>query len=118
MKPTHLLVVITAAAIFAFAELSPPVHAQTRVASQAKRVKGTVKWFNDAKGIGFITSEAGEDVFFDKAAVKGRPAEGECVTFELKSSPKGPVARRVRRCPGSKPPITTGPIPLPTPRTP
>lgn len=118
MKTPHLLVVIAAAAFFSFADAAPHVYAQTRSQTQVKRIKGKVKWFNDLKGFGFITSDSGEDVYFDKAAARGSLPEGECVTFEVKPSPKGPVAKRVRRCPGSKPSTPTGPIPLPTPRTP
>lgn len=110
MKTAYILVVIAVVAVFVSADLSPRANAQAPADSRVKRVKGSVKWFNDIKGIGFITSEGGEAVFFDKAAAKGRPFEGECVTFEIKSSPKGPVAKRVRKCPRSTPLMNRPPI--------
>jgi len=63
-------------------------------------ITGTVKWFNDAKGFGFITPEdGGKDVFVHHSAIQGSGfkslAEGQRVSFELKSSPKGPSAENV-----------------------
>ncbi|MCC6714418.1 MAG: Cold shock-like protein CspC [Gammaproteobacteria bacterium] len=62
---------------------------------------GTVKWFNDAKGFGFITpSNGGKDVFVHHTAIKGTGfrtlSEGQQVTFELKQTPKGPSAENVQ----------------------
>jgi cold shock protein len=62
--------------------------------------KGTVKWFNDAKGFGFITPEDGsKDVFVHHSAVQGSGfkslAEGQKVTFTLEQGPKGPSAANV-----------------------
>ena len=61
---------------------------------------GTVKWFNDSKGFGFIAPEDGSaDVFVHFSAVKGDGfrslKEGQQVTFEVEDGPKGPQAKDV-----------------------
>ncbi len=63
------------------------------------RTTGTVKWFNDAKGFGFITSEGGEDVFVHFTAIQGNGfrslQEGAQVEFDVVSGPKGLQASNV-----------------------
>jgi CspA family cold shock protein len=63
------------------------------------RSTGTVKWFNDAKGFGFITIESGEDVFVHFSAIQAKGfrslAEGSTVEFDLIQGPKGLQAANV-----------------------
>jgi CspA family cold shock protein len=64
-------------------------------------VKGTVKWFNESKGFGFITKEDGGDVFVHYSAIQGNGfktlSEGQAVTFEVVDGPKGPKAENVSK---------------------
>lgn len=61
--------------------------------------KGTVKWFNDRKGFGFIEQENGPDVFVHHSAIGGSGFktlyEGEQVTFDVEQGAKGPAAANV-----------------------
>ena len=65
------------------------------------RITGTVKWFNDAKGFGFIEREGGPDVFVHFRAISGSGfkslAEGDKVEFEIVDGQKGPQAANVSK---------------------
>ncbi len=65
----------------------------------ADREKGTVKWFNDAKGFGFIERESGEDVFVHHSAIRAEGfrtlSDGQPVEFEVVQGKKGPAAESV-----------------------
>lgn len=60
---------------------------------------GTVKWFNDKKGFGFITQEDGPDLFVHHSAINASGfkslKEGDRVSFEVEQGPKGPAAVNV-----------------------
>ena len=74
---------------------SGPIHKEQRVAV------GNVKWFNEAKGFGFIQQESGEDVFVHYSAISGEGfktlAEGERLEFDVVKGPKGLQAANVRK---------------------
>jgi CspA family cold shock protein len=63
--------------------------------------EGTVKWFNDAKGFGFIAQNGGPDVFVHFSAIQSEGfkslVEGDRVSFEVVKGPKGPQAANVRK---------------------
>ncbi len=64
-------------------------------------IRGTVKWFNEAKGFGFIAQESGEDVFVHFSAIESDGfktlADGDQVEFNVDRGPKGLKATNVRR---------------------
>jgi cold shock protein len=64
-------------------------------------MRGKVKWFNDRKGYGFITTDAGSDVFVHHTAIQADGyrslAEGQEVEFEVESGPKGEQASKVTK---------------------
>jgi len=63
--------------------------------------KGTVKWFNDEKGYGFLTQENGGDVFVHHTSIQGDGfkslKEGDTVSFDIESGPKGLKAVNVKK---------------------
>ena len=65
----------------------------------ADRVVGTVKWFNNSKGYGFISQEGGPDVFVHHSAIQAQGfkslTEGARVKFNVVDGPKGPAAENV-----------------------
>ena len=68
---------------------------------ELKMAEGTVKWFNDAKGFGFIEQESGDDVFVHHSEIQGEGfkslAEGDRVVFDITQGQKGPQASNVRK---------------------
>lgn len=72
---------------------------QTRRGEELAREQGVVKWFNAAKGYGFIQRQSGEDVFVHFSAIQAEGYkslnEGQLVEFEVKQGPKGLQAENV-----------------------
>jgi len=66
----------------------------------AERITGTVKWFSDQKGFGFLAVEGGKDVFVHHSAIEAQGfrtlTEGQRVEFTVEQGPKGPSAANVR----------------------
>ena len=69
--------------------------------AQRKMIEGTVKWFNESKGFGFLSREGGPDVFVHHTEIKADGFrtlnEGDRVRFEVVDSPKGPRAANVSK---------------------
>jgi cold shock protein len=77
-------------------------HSTTQDLEQRMRTTGTVKWFNDAKGFGFLTRDDGQkDCFVHHSAIQGDGykslAEAERVEFDVVQGQKGPAAENVTR---------------------
>ena len=74
-------------------------NSQVMVNIMSERVKGTVKWFNESKGFGFIEQQSGPDVFAHFSAIAGDGfktlAEGQAVEFTVTDGQKGPQAENV-----------------------
>jgi cold shock protein len=81
----------------------PDLHNQTfpQGITELKMAEGTVKWFNDAKGFGFIEQDNGPDVFVHFSAIQGDGfkslAEGDRVSFDVIQGQKGPQSANVRK---------------------
>jgi len=70
-----------------------------RIKEYYKMAEGTVKWFNDSKGFGFIEQDGGKDVFVHHSAIQAQGfkslQEGQRVTFDTVDGAKGPAAENV-----------------------
>ena len=71
------------------------------IPEEQRKMIGKVKWFNNAKGYGFLGREDGPDVFVHYSAILGDGyrslAEGDSVEFEIVQGPKGPQAANVKK---------------------
>jgi CspA family cold shock protein len=90
------------AATFWMVALRHKIHSRiSRRQGEECMPKGTVKWFDDRKGYGFITREGGDDVFVHFSAIQGAGFktlnEGQEVEFEIANGPKGAQAVNVRK---------------------
>jgi CspA family cold shock protein len=79
-----------------------PLPRQKFIQEQGMRTTGKVKWFNDAKGFGFITPDNGQkDCFVHFSAIQGNGfkslAEGDAVEFDIVQGQKGPAAENVTK---------------------
>ncbi len=81
--------------------LGPPTKGRAESGGYVERLKGTVKWFNNAKGYGFIGRADGPDVFVHYSAITSEGykslQEGDQVEFEITDGQKGPQAANVTK---------------------
>jgi cold shock protein len=81
--------------------LEPPTKGRAESGGYVERLKGTVKWFNNAKGYGFIGRADGPDVFVHYSAISSEGykslQEGDQVEFEITEGQKGPQAANVSK---------------------
>ncbi len=81
--------------------MSAAVGRQRKEREEMERIKGTVKWFNNAKGYGFLGRDGGPDVFIHYSAIAGEGykslQEGDQVEFEIVQGEKGPQAANVSK---------------------
>jgi len=84
-----------------FGSSKPPGEISRCPSGRSKEVQGTVKWFNNSKGYGFIGRDDGPDVFVHYSAILGDGyrslQEGDTVEFEIVQGPKGPQAANVQK---------------------
>ena len=69
----------------------------TRYIGACFMAQGTVKWFNQAKGFGFIEQEGGSDLFVHISAIEGTIRDGDTVEFEVAEGDRGPNAINVKK---------------------
>ena len=85
----------------ALLEFAPPARKRNTLVAGGIGLRGTIKWFNNAKGYGFIGRDDGPDVFVHYSAIVGDGyrtlQEGEVVEFEIAQGPKGPQAANVQK---------------------
>jgi cold shock protein len=74
---------------------------EPNIKGEIEMAEGTVKWFNDGKGFGFIEQDGGKDVFVHHTAIQGEGfkslSEGARVSFDVVAGAKGPAAENVRK---------------------
>jgi CspA family cold shock protein len=84
---------------FSFAKASIPAVQKNGRKEEDAMAEGTVKWFNDQKGYGFIEQDEGQDLFVHHTGINGAGFksldEGQRVRFEIEASPRGPKATNV-----------------------
>jgi CspA family cold shock protein len=100
---TGILVLLDSATISGRGLLTPPGRnrKEKHLLKEGYGLRGTVKWFNNTKGYGFIGREDGPDVFVHYSAIVGDGyrtlQEGDVVEFEIVQGPKGPQAANVQK---------------------